>query len=251
MSYILDALRRADAERERGTVPSLHTQQFGGLPGDDEAPPKPRLLIGAVVVLALALGGVLAWVLLGGSEPAPKPVVQAVTPAPTPLATPLPITGAMPTPTPTPMPPPTTVAAAPAVAPPVAASAPAPTPSSAPAARPTPRPPRPPAARRDASPTPAPAPAPAPATATTPATAAATDDRIYSFSELPESVRRELPKISYGGGSYSPDKASRLAFLNGQVFHEGDTLAPGLTVRQVKQKGVILAYKGYRFEIGP
>ena len=39
MSYILDALRRADAERERGTVPSLHTQQFGVLPGDDEAPP--------------------------------------------------------------------------------------------------------------------------------------------------------------------------------------------------------------------
>jgi general secretion pathway protein B len=101
------------------------------------------------------------------------------------------------------------------------------------------RPHRPPAAPREA----------APASAT--ATASASDDRVYGFSELPESVRRELPKISYGGGSYSPDKASRLAFLNGQVFHEGDTIAPGLVVRQVKPKGVILAYKGYRFELGP
>ena len=82
MSYILDALRRADAERERGTVPSLHTQQLGVLPGDDEAPPRPRLLIGAVVVLVLALGGVLAWMVFGGSETPPKPVVQAVSPAP-------------------------------------------------------------------------------------------------------------------------------------------------------------------------
>ena len=29
MSYILDALQRADAERERGTVPGLHAQPLG------------------------------------------------------------------------------------------------------------------------------------------------------------------------------------------------------------------------------
>ena len=50
--------------------------------------------------------------------------------------------------------------------------------------------------------------------------------RIYSLAELPETIRRELPKLIYGGGSYSGDKASRLVFLNGQVFHEGDTSPP-------------------------
>ena len=92
------------------------------------------------------------------------------------------------------------------------------------------------------------------APATPPATTAGVppaEDRIYSMAELPEAIRRDLPKIAYGGGSYSPDKASRLAFLNGQVFHEGDTIAPGLVLKQVRQKGAILAYKGYRFEIGP
>jgi general secretion pathway protein B len=33
MSYILDALRRADAERSRGAVPGLHAQN---IPTDDE-----------------------------------------------------------------------------------------------------------------------------------------------------------------------------------------------------------------------
>ena len=36
MSYILDALRRADAERERGAVPSLHAKQYASLPSDEE-----------------------------------------------------------------------------------------------------------------------------------------------------------------------------------------------------------------------
>jgi len=228
MSYILDALRRADAERERGTVPSLHTQQFGALPGDDETPPRPRLLIGTIVLLALALGGVLAWTFFATPEPPPKPVVQAIAPAP--VLTPAPVVAP-----PVFAPPPraSTAAALPA-------SAPTPTAAAAPVPRPAAPRPAPAAARREV-------PRAAPASAAAPPA----DDRIYSMAELPESIRRELPKLAYGGGSYSGDKASRLAFLNGQVFHEGDTLAPGLVLKQVKQKGAILAYKGYRFEIGP
>ncbi|MEP7300699.1 MAG: hypothetical protein ABI699_04160, partial [Caldimonas sp.] len=87
MSYILDALRRADAERERGEVPGLHTQQFGALPGDDEPPRRPWLLIGTIVLLVVALGGALAWNFFGPSEPsARRPSAAAVTPAPLPVA---------------------------------------------------------------------------------------------------------------------------------------------------------------------
>lgn len=235
MSYILDALRRADAERESGAVPGLHTQQFGVLPGDDEAPRRPRVLIGTIVLLVIALGGVLAWNFFGTSEPPSKPVLQAqVTPAPAPVAV-----------------------APPVFAPPVFAPPTMPmTPASAAAARPasaatTMAPPRPPAPRPPVRREP---PAATAATATQAAAAttavAPPSDRIYTQAELPEAIRRELPKLSYGGGSYSGDKSSRLAFLNGQVFHEGDTIAPGLVLKQVKQKGAILAYKGYRFELG-
>ena len=72
MSYILDALRRADAERQRGGVPGLH-DQTGPLTGGEGAgaPPAPavagRLALGGAVaaLVALALAG--AWWLGRGS----------------------------------------------------------------------------------------------------------------------------------------------------------------------------------------
>ena len=218
MSYILDALRRADAERDRGEVPGLHTQQFGVLPGDDEAPRRPRLLIFTIVVLVIALVGALAWNFFGASDAAPKPLAPApvvTPPMPVAIAPTLPVPASRPS-----------IAAVPQASP-----APA---SAVKDAMPA-RPPARPTARREP-----------PATAP----AAPPDDRIYTQAELPDAIRRELPRIAYGGGSYSADKASRIAFLNGQVFHEGDTVAPGLVLKQIKQKGAVLAYKGYRFELG-
>ncbi len=211
MSYILDALRRADAERERGEVPGLHTQQFGVLPGDNEAPRKPKLLIAATVVLALALAGVLVWNFSGSDSP-PKTVIVVQAPI------------------------------APATLPPLPAASqatvmPAPVPSPAGAPRETTArraPIKPPARRDDAD-----------ATPSVPA-----GDRVYIQAELPEAIRRGLPKIVFGGASYSGDKASRMVILNGQVFHEGDTVAPELVLKQVKQKGAVLAYKGYPYELG-
>ena len=220
MSYILDALRRADAEREHGDVPGLHTQQFGVLPGDDEAPRRPRLLIGTIVVLVVALACVLAWNFFGGSDTPPKTVVVSV-----------PVTPPMPMPVPVAMTPLPLPAASQAIV------TPPPVPASAVAVKEAivRRTPVKPAVRKDDSDA---------------VLAAPASDRIYAQAELPESIRRELPKIAYGGGSFSADKASRMAFLNGQVFHEGDTVAPGLVLKQIKQKGAVLAYKGYRYEIG-
>jgi len=115
MSYILDALRRADAERERGAVPGLHAQTVLPGSGDDEhrsgSHPLLWMGVGAAVVVAAAL----AWTMSGSesppaaavvvSAPAPAPVV----PAPAPAATPaMPVLGAAPpveTPAPRPAPP--------------------------------------------------------------------------------------------------------------------------------------------------
>ena len=82
MSYILDALRRADAERERGAVPSLQSQQHTILE-DDAVAARPRSLVWAVVALALALLAALAWNFLGGvPAPARAPVEGSISPAP-------------------------------------------------------------------------------------------------------------------------------------------------------------------------
>ncbi len=82
-----------------------------------------------------------------------------------------------------------------------------------------------------------------------PALAKESGARIYTPAELPEEIRRELPKIAIGGSSYSGDAASRMVMINGQVFHEGDRLAPDLQLERIRLKSAVFAYKGWRYEV--
>ena len=215
MSYILDALRKAEAERERGHVPSIHAQPAfaGAQPGS--APARSRLwmvLLGAAVLIALIFG--LAFYLLLGRSPASEVVAPVA---------------ARPVIAPTPAPPPAPVAIAP-----VPAVTTDPAQSVAP---PTPRP-RPAPVAAAAKPAAAVAPAPA---------ASRPDERIYAANELPDDIRRQLPALAVGGSMYSPTPKDRLVIINGQVLHEGDRIAPDLVVERIRLKAAVLAFKGYRY----
>jgi general secretion pathway protein B len=88
MSYILDALRRADAERERGRVPGLHAQPAPVLGADAQATRgmRPWPWLAAVGTVLLIAGGILY--LGGGREAAPEPAAASVrAPAPAPAVT--------------------------------------------------------------------------------------------------------------------------------------------------------------------
>lgn len=220
MSYILDALRRAEAERERGSVPSIHAQPaFAAVPPAD-APAKSRLWIGvtAIGVLLVVVAAILFYLLLGRSGP----VIEAAAP----------------------------VASPPAIAPATAAATPAPpvpaTPATVVAAAPQVQTAPPPARK----PRPVPAAAtPASAAASLPAAPAKTEERVYAVNELPDDVRRQLPALSVGGSMYSPVAANRLVIINGQVLHEGERITPELVVQQIKLKAAVLVFRSYRFAI--
>jgi general secretion pathway protein B len=243
MSYILDALRRADAERERGGVPSLHTQQYGALPGDDEEPRSPRLLLTVIVVLVLALGSAVAWNLWGGRDTAPRVAVQSgvLTPPPVPPTT---ATSVAPAPAAT-MPNPSVAVPSPtpsSVTPPSVAQATPATTGDEPEARrrllaaaASMKAERRGAARTAPSP-PLRGPAASSATSSTP-------------GKLPEALRRELPTLAFGGASFSKDPASRMVIFNGRVFHEGDVIAPDLVLQQIRNKAAIFSYKGFVYEV--
>ena len=86
MSYILEALKKADAERERGAVPDLHAQAMplAAAYAEPPAPPR-RAWLWAGGATALLAGALLAgW--LGGTGDAP-PVSPVAAPA-APVATP-------------------------------------------------------------------------------------------------------------------------------------------------------------------
>jgi general secretion pathway protein B len=228
MSYILDALRRADAERERGGVPGLNAQSVELV--TDEAPALRRglpawawALLGAAVVAALAA----FWLLLRRDD-APPPV-RAEAPAlpisvpPPPVATPAP--------------------AAPPAAPPMAATPPAPAHAGEPPPEASPRravPPKP--VRRTAQADKRAVPAEG--------AASVAEIRATPWAELPEEFRRSVPAMSFGGSTYSPNPASRMLIVNGLVQREGDEPAPGVTIKHIRLRSAVLEYRGQRYEVG-
>ena len=78
---------------------------------------------------------------------------------------------------------------------------------------------------------------------------AAAEPRVHAQAELPEDIRRDLPKIVIGGSSYSSAAPSRRVMVNGQVFHEGDRLAPDLVLERIRLKSAVFAFKGWRYEV--
>lgn len=262
MSYVLDALRRAEAERARGAVPGLNAQPLAA-PAAAPPPrgPLPWPLLSGVGIVLLVLGGGIAWWMArppAGTAPvaqvpvAQAPVAQVPTaPVPAPAASAAPIA-------------PAPVAALPAAPPPVVAAPAVPAPAAralpaAPPVKPAPvaKAPAPAAAAlqpksASAAPPPAPdrAPAPAPVLAApAPApTPPATPERIPPLAELPEALRRDLPALRFGGAMDSPQAAARMLIVNGQVFREGDALAPGLTLQTIRLRSAVFEFRGQRFE---
>ncbi len=112
MSYILDALKRADAERERGAVPGLHARPVAPLIAP-AANARKRLAL--KVATAVVLGGIAVGLAFWR---APAPTSVSAT-APPPMAAPAPMALAPATL------PPVIPAAVPAPAPVAAAQAPA------------------------------------------------------------------------------------------------------------------------------
>ena len=289
MSYILDALRRADAERSRGVVPGLHAQS---LPADNEPAARnyaPLLWAagGAGVLLAAGVA-VLLWAPWRAAPAPDARLALALVPASAPALAPVPATpsqqGAPALPAQGELPPAQPGALEPAarpVEPPLGRATP---PVTTAVRAPQPYPPQPTgravlADSRDALaeraaagrvatlqpraeprlPVAAPVPAPervehygAPvsrATATAPAPAAASAAAIPNINALPPDVRSQLPRLAVGGAIYSETPSARMVILNGQVFHEGDKPAADTVLEQIRLKSAVLDFRGQRYEI--
>ena len=223
MSYILEALRRAEAQRQRGAVPGLHAQPASAALADPalarQAGARRSWRLAWVLAAVLLLAAGSRWWLgpsgpsgleptVGPAQPfavasAARIAAPAVEPA---LAVPLavPVASALAA---------SVVAANAAALPPRVASS-----------------------------------AGLPLLAA-PATAPASAPRLPTLAELPETVRRELPVFTLGGSVYAEQASQRMVIINGQVLREGDRLAPELLLQQIRLKSVLLDYRGQRFEL--
>ncbi|WP_302172289.1 general secretion pathway protein GspB [uncultured Hydrogenophaga sp.] len=242
MSYILDALRRAEAQRQQQNPlpPGLGSAPLPAPPAAPQpaaasmasatattadaltrsAAPAPDAAraggvsvrqLGWVMLLVIATAGVLLMWARQGQPPAADPAAptgQAAPATPTAPVMPLPSLPAEPAAPilqPAPPPPPPTAVAAP-VAP------------VAPAVRA--------AARKQPG------------------------EVIPRYAELPEAVRAGLPAISVQGVTWSENAALRHLIVNGRVLQEGQSIGPDHVLEQIGREGSVLSYRGQRYRIG-
>jgi general secretion pathway protein B len=216
MSYILEALKKAQAERQLGSAPTIHAMPIHIGPVDQDGARRKPLWIAvsaAALVLAAALA-VMAWRERAPGAPAPAPLTAAPAASPEKAA-----------------PGPAPVAATLAVAPkPLPAAAP---PTAAP------KTPAPVVAAR--------APEPRPVKKAAPAPAADDEPKVQALAELPAEIQRTVPKVAFGGYMYSANPADRLLLVDKVLRHEGEEVAPGLMLEKLLPKAAVMNYKGYRY----
>lgn len=240
MSLILDALRRADSERERerGAVPGLHAQQVPAhVPA---AAPRARRGPWLWLMLIMATGltaAFAAWLIIG--REAPRQTAASTAAPPAAAASSVAAAGD---------PAPAAAAVVPAAAPPGPRAIP---PQPQPVAEPAPWPAqeaarRPPAAAIAA----VPAGRGPEAKAVQSAPSAAAEVPITPRSQLPENIRAQLPPLAVGGSIYSASAPDRSVIIDGRILRENDRLNADLTLEQIRPRSAVLSYRGHRFEIG-
>ena len=232
MSYILEALKKAQAERQLGNAPTIHAPAPGYTAPVTRASRRPLVAGAAAGAIVLALG---AAVYLWRQPAAPSQVASApaATTVPAPAVVPAPQPAALPTPLPPAPPEPQ--------AKPKAETAPAARPKEA--AKPVTPP------YIEAAETPPPEPArpvvmAAPTTAPPPV-----EDNVGPLQSLPEAIQRDVPKVVFGGYIYSPNPAERLLLVDKMLRREGEEVAPGLVLERLLPKAAIMNFRGYRYRV--
>lgn len=219
MSYILDALQRADAERARGGVPTLHDRPPATPPPHPPFGGRQRVgLVLATTVLVVGLAAAGWWLWPASPAPAepttpPRPVAVSAIPATQPK-------------------PPASTPPAPPAAPKATASALAAVPAT-PALPKTKTMETVKAAAVSTPPEP-------------PATKAALPPLL---AELPEATRLQIPSLAITGAVYSENPAQRLLLVNGLVLGQGSQVAPDLTVVEIHANRSEFDFRGTRFRM--
>lgn len=238
MSYILDALKKSDQQRQRGVTPTLQAAQV-----TVAAPKRPMLIYyGLLAAVLLFTGIIIGWLRPWqpeqppfGTEPiaAESPIAISQQAAPALLIAP----PEMQSKTTQEFPSPNLTRAGQAV--PVAAAM-------------KPNNTAPDSAATPKSGTPG-------ATASIPdkslpksasIATVAQEQKAIPMDELPLQIQREIPAMTVQLHAYSNIPSERLVSINSIRLREGGSLMLGLRLEQITPDGMIFSYKGYRFQHG-
>ncbi|HTV50871.1 MAG TPA: general secretion pathway protein GspB [Steroidobacteraceae bacterium] len=240
MSFILEALKKSESERQRQSGPALFEVKV--------APPRSRFALWISILGALLLINVIGvgWMLLRGSAPRSGATSTVASPVPVPAAG---LGGVV-------------SARAPGLGPRSAAVAPVPaTASPLPSREPTPGAlTTPPAAESAEAPPPAAAteaarnanaedlaPAVEPPRGASDGVVRGTASGLPTYQDAAAVPGANIPELRLDLHSYSARPDERFVFVNMTKLHEGDSLPQGVRVEAITPEGVILSYQGTKF----
>ena len=244
MSYILDAIKKSDQQRQRGVAPTLLTVQAAAAYQGSRFP-RNAAIVAVLLCVVIVVGWLRPWQSdrsVTAAEPlathTSAPGSHAAAPAPTPQ--PSQMTGAL---EPVPV-----------------------TQSSMPSGRSVPQSgdaamqgEPPPIAHTEPRATLAPADTVVPQATAIPSAEkkelagpadAGPEKRVVALNELPPALQQEIPNISISFHVYSSKPRDRRVMINGEMVGQGEQLASGLSLEEITPDGVIFGYKGYRFRRG-
>ncbi|HEV7717286.1 MAG TPA: general secretion pathway protein GspB [Steroidobacteraceae bacterium] len=252
MSFILDALKKSENDRQRQSGPALFEVRV--------APPRSRFPLWAIAVAVLLVVNlsVIAWLMMRRpASAAAAPIPVTATPPP-PVATQAPPV----TSTPLPAPPPQQYAeVAPQVAPPVVPNEEAPSGppnstqntyqgSDSPTNRSTSN--REPALADDRAPAAegnpddyAPAQAPGNGPLGGGHVRRGTESGLPTYEDV--AAKDGLPPLHLDLHVYAPEPRKRFVLLNMKRLYEGDSLPQGVRVDSITNDGAVLSYRGTKF----
>jgi general secretion pathway protein B len=211
MSFILDALRKSEHERQRGAVPGISNVPFAA--ARRETPRWMLALVAALVLAIVALGG--AW----------WHSARVATPTPAVVSVPLDVPAAAA--------PETRAARVEPVRPPAVATPLAPTTAEAP-----------PSAQAE---TPRDLPSVVPAPAQTTAREPGSDSPTLPSPSALAAAGIAVPQLHLELHAYSERPAERFVFINGRKYVEGEQLAEGPRLLSIERTGAVLTQQGRRF----
>jgi general secretion pathway protein B len=218
MSFILDALKKSESDRQRQSGPALFEVKL--------APPRTALPTWGIAVGALLLVnlGVVMWMLLRHSTVRPETTPAAAAavsapPRPAPATTAQPVLASQSALVPATLP-----------APPVAAA------GGAAATTPVPNP-------EDL----APASEPASTSVVSPHVRRGTADGVLLYQDAAAAADAHLPQLRLDLHVFAARTQDRFVMINMHKLREGDSLPEGVLVESITPDGAILSYNGSRF----
>ncbi len=218
MSYILDALRKSEQQRQRAASPTLLTAQT-----TPPAPVQPGFSVnGWLAALLIGAGVLIGW--LGPWQAESPPARDRLAALP-----------------------PATDAAVPAFhteLPPADGAMPGRLPKTSDPIQPANQVAYPVVSDNGKSP----AEAPLQAGEEPPPAEAGRGKNAMTLNELPAVIRQEIPNIAISFHVYAANPTERRVMINNELLRQGETIPPGLAVEQITPEGVVIGYKGYRFQ---